>query len=222
MNEIKINILGKEVTLVRLKLRKWSQLEGIRKPLDTAISKKDFNTTFDMMVKLIEMAVSTPVEIDWFSVYWEDFIYLYSQVVSLNSPTIEFPILRSASKEKPQPWEYEGRSWYFWLNLFSRNYGWSEDIIAEMDIDTAIGLFQEISIQEQMEKEWQWSLSDIAYQYDKSTKKSVYKPLARPNWMTPMVPKQLPVVRIKQSHLPMGNVVNVQAEEVERRAKRGV
>lgn len=222
MNEIKINILGKEVTLVRLKLRKWSQLEGIRKPLDTAISKKDFNTTFDMMVKLIEMAVSIPVEIDWSSVYWEDFIYLYSQVVSLNSPTIEFPILRSASKEKPQPWEYEGRSWYFWLNLFSSNYGWSEEVVAELDIDTAIGLFQEISIQEQMTKEWQWGLSEIAYPYDKSTKKSIYKPLTRPDWMAPMVPKQLPVVRIKQSHLPMGNIVDVQAEEVQRRAKRGV
>ena len=228
MNSHKINIQNSEFTLVRLTLRGWANLEGLKKSLDIAISKHDFTAIFNCMVSFIEMAiVPSPSNVKWENVPWYDFVFIYSTVISINSPSIEFPILRGGKEEeKKLPWEYDGRAWYFWLNLFAKHYGWSETQIAELDIDTAIGAYQEISIDEQLGKEWEWGLSEIAYPYNKSTKKSEYKPLQRPNWMLPMVPKQLPVIRMKKSFLPQGNVIDLQAEEEKKRedkkAKRGI
>ena len=86
-----------------------------------------------------------------------------------------------------------------------------------MDIDTAIGAYQELSIDEQLQKEWEWGLSEVAYSYDSSTKKSRYVPLQRPAWMNPIIPKQLPVVKMRKSHLPVGNVIDVQEEAKKRK-----
>lgn len=228
MTSYKIKIGISEYTLVRLTLRGWAGLEKFKAQMDIAISKHDFKEIFSCMVSFIEMAISpSPSGVEWYKLPWFDFVSIYSKAVELNSPTIEFPILRSSNgKEKKKlPWEYEGRAWYFWLNLFAKHYGWHEEDIAKLDIDTAIGAYQEMSIDDQLEKEWEWGLSEMAYPFNKSTKKSEYKPLQRPSWMMPMVPKQLPVVKIKKSLLPVGNIIDVQAEEEakqkEKKAKRG-
>lgn len=218
----KINIQKKEFTLVRLTLRGWTSLEGLKKDLDIAISKHDITEIFNCMVSFIEMAiVPSPSGIMWKDVPWFDFMEIYTSVIALNSPSIKFPILQGNHKDakKKLPWEYEGRAWYFWLNLFAKSYGWDEEKIANLDIDTAIGIYQEISIDEQLQKEWEWGLSEIAYPYNKNTKKSEYKPLERPTWMLPIMPKQLPVVKMKKSFLPQGNVIDLQEQE---KQKRGI
>lgn len=219
----KIKIQGKEIELVRLRLRQWSGLEGLKRELDSATSIHDFKLIYSIMVKFIEVAVSpSPSGVEWNTVPWYEFLEVYSKSVELNSPTIEFPILRgSGGDTKKLPWEYEGRSWYFWYNLFATNYGWEEDRIANLDIDDALGLYQELQIDDQMHKEWEWGLSEIAYPYDSSTKKQKYKPLSRPSWMLPMVPKQLPIVRMKRAHLPVGNIIDLQEQEKERKSKSG-
>lgn len=210
MAENQINILGKDYSIVRLKLKQWTQLEPLKEELEIAISKKDHQATFEVMVKVIEMAIVPIGKIQWDELPWYSFYTVYSEVLSVNSPTKQFPILRGRSKkDKKLPWEYEGRSWYFWLNLFAKNYGWSEEIIANLDIDTAIGAYQELSIDEQLQKEWEWGLSEVTYSYDKSTKKSKHTPLQRPAWMNPIIPKQLPVIKIKRSHMPVGNIVDL-------------
>lgn len=218
-----IKIQNKEISPIRLRLKAWSKLEGLKQEIDTATSKNDFNLIFNSMVKFIEVAVSpSPSKIEWDKVPWYEFLEIYFKVVEINSPTIEFPILRgSGGDTKKQPWEYEGRSWYFWFNLFSKNYGWSEETISNLDIDDALGLYQELQIDDQMGKEWQWGLSEVAFKYEKSTNKSIFQPLPRPNWMKPIIPKQLPVVRMLKSHLPMGNVVDLQELEAERQKKNG-
>ena len=225
-NSGKINIQGKELELVRLKLKGWTMLEALKSELDTATSKNDYNQLFNVMVKFIEVAVlPTPSGIEWDKLPWYEFLEIYNKVISLNSPTLEFSILRGSGKkeDKKLPWEYEGRAWYFWLNLFAQNYGWSIDTVSELDIDDAIGLYQEIEIGEQTEKEWQWGLSEFSYSYDKSSKKSKHIPMQRPSWMLPMVPKELPVVRMRRDMLPVGNVIDIQAEEMARREnKRGI
>lgn len=213
MVDTKINILGKEYSIVRLKLKGWTQLEPLKKQLEIAISKNDHQTTFEVMVKVIEMAIIPSQEVQWDALPWYDFLIVYSLVLQVNAPTIQFPILNSQQRdEKKLPWEYEGRSWYFWLNLFAKNYGWDEETISSLDIDTAIGAYQEIAIDEQLQKEWEWGLSEVTYSYDKSTKKSKHTPLQRPAWMNPIISKQLPVVRMKKSHIPVGNVIDVQEE----------
>lgn len=174
------------------------------------------------MVRFIEAAVSpSPSGIEWDKVPWYEFLEVYSNAVRLNSPTIAFPLLQGSGEEnKKLPWEYEGRAWYFWFNLFSVNYGWGEDTIANLDIDDALGLYQELQIDQQMMREWEWGLSEMAYPYDKSTKTSKFKALHRPSWMMPIIPKQLPVVKMRRDHMPVGNIIDLQEQELERKKKR--
>jgi hypothetical protein len=123
---------------------------------------------------------------------------------------LNFPILTSQTKENDNklPWEYDGRGWYFWLNLFAKSYGWDEKTIGELDIDTAIGLYQETQIDEQLDREWEWGMSEIAYPYNDRTKKSEFRQLPRPDWMMPMAPKHVPVVKIRKDMIPVGNVIS--------------
>lgn len=214
MDNIKIKILGNELILMRLTLKGWTALEGIKKGMDDAVSTKDFDNYFIHTVRFIETA-SLPLEIDWEKVPWYEVAYAYSTAVKLNTPTIEFPILKGNKEDnKRAPWEYDGRAWFFWLNLFAGNYGWTEDKIAELDIDTAIGLYQEISLDDQLDKEWEYGLSEISYPYNSSTKKQEFKPLQRPAWMSPLIPKQLPIVRMRKDMMPQGNIVDLSLEPI--------
>lgn len=219
----KIKIAGKEFELSRLKLKDWSRLESLKVELDTATSKHDITEIFNCMVKFIEVAIlPSPSKVEWDKLPWYEFAMVYDQAVRVNLPTIDFPILHGGgSDNKKQPWEYGGRAWYFWFSLFAANFGWTEDVIANLDIDDALGLYQEIQLNEQLQREWEWGLSEIAYPYDKSTKTSKYMPLTRPSWMMPLIPKQLPVVKMKKSHVPMGNIVDLSAKP-EKETKDGI
>src|SRR3972149_433670 len=205
MENIKIKILGNEIELVRLTLRGWTGLEGLKQLMDDAISNKDTGKYFSFLVQFIEMA-SVPFSVDWNLVPWYEVLGAYSSAITINSPSIEFPVLRNPdTREKKQPWEYDGRSWYFWLNLFAKHYGWDEKTIGELDIDTAIGLYQETLIDEQFHKEWEWGINEIAYSYNTSTKKSEFKALPRPRWMLPLIPRQLPRIKMRKDMMPVGN-----------------
>lgn len=222
MSTAQITLQGKSVTLLRLTLRGWTSLEGSKLEMDEAIKNKDFDKYYTAIVQFIELASSIPSKIDWNKVPWFEALSVYSQAVVLNSPTIQFPILVSTKADnKKLPWEYSGRAWYFWLHLLASNYGWSEGTIGELDIDTAIGLYQEILLNEQLEKEWTYSLSELAYPYSQATKKSNYKPLDRPEWMLPMAPKQLPVIKMRRDMLPVGNIVDL-TEKPKDKGKRGI
>jgi hypothetical protein len=203
-----IRVGGKDITIRRLLLRGWSELEELKQAMDDAISKKDFNEYFSKCVHFTEMASVQSVE--WDKLPWWEFLTAYAEIVKLNVPTKNFPILTESKQGKDikkLPWEYPGRGWYFWLNLFASNYGWDEMPIAEMDIDTAIGLYQEIVMDEQFQREFQWGMSEIAYPYNTSTKTQNYKPLERPTWMLPLAPKHNPVVKMRKDMLPVGNII---------------
>lgn len=205
-----ITILGKPITFKRLTLRGWSQLENLKKSMDDAVLGKDFDKYYICLVQFIETSMSPFREIEWKVVPWYEAITAYSEAVKLNLPTLEFPILASTKAEnKKLPWEYDGRQWYFWLHILASNYGWDEYKIGDTDIDTALGLYQEILLEEQLDKEWTYSLSEIAFPYNSSTKKSEYKPLDRPEWMLPISPKQLPVIKMRKEMMPVGNIIDM-------------
>jgi hypothetical protein len=212
--QIKIN--GEDFVPIRLRLRKWVELDGIRQKMEDAISQRDFNTYFECIVRLLGMASSTNT-IQWDTVAWFDTVSAYALVIQLNQPTRKFPILSGKNKQdKKLPWEYDGRTWYFWLHIFASNYGWSEEVIANLDIDDAIGLYQEIEIADQMQKEWEWGLGEIAYPYNSSTKKSEFKPLERPDWMLPITPKPVKM-KIPKGMIPVGVIIDLQGDEAKKR-----
>ena len=214
----KLTINDIEFEPKRTTLREWVQLDEVRLAMDDAISAKDPEKFYSLAVEFIGIA-SFPSKIEWDTVSWVEFLTAYFSCIEINKPTIKFPILENAKEknEKP-PWEYPGRSWYFWLGLFASNYGWNEQIIGGLDIDTAIGLYQELTINDQLEKEFTYSLSELAYPYNEKTKESNYKPMERPEWMKPIVQQPKPI-RMKRSLLPMGNVIHLQDRE---KTKRGI
>ena len=211
----KIKINNVEFEPKRTTLRGWTKLDEIRLAMDEAISTKDFDQYYSCAVKFVEIA-SVPAGINWDEVAWFDFLTCFFECIEINKPTLPFPILTDKTKNEKPPWEYAGRSWYFWLNLFASAYGWKEQYIGDLDIDTAIGLYQEIEINDQLEKEFTYSLSELAHPYNEKTKKSHYKPLERPDWMLPIAPKPK-TVHIRRDLLPMGNVINLGKRE-----KRGI
>lgn len=192
-----------DVKFERKLLKEWLALEEIRaKIIGAAESGKDYAEVSAAVRDYISAACGS----EYKDTVWFETVQNFENALSANSPTKPFPLLKSKEKGKVMPWEYEGRTWYYWLHIFSKEYGWSEEQIGRLDIDTAIGLLQETLITEQVEHEWQWSLTEIAYPYNEHTKKAEFKELPRPDWMKKIVPKP-EKMKIRKDLLPTGRII---------------
>ena len=192
-----------DVTFERKLLKDWLALEELRaKILEAAESRKDYAE----ISAAVRNYISAACGFEYQETVWYKTVQDYEMALGANVPTKPFPLLKSKEKNEKMPWEYEGRTWYYWMHIFSNNYGWTEDQIAKLDIDTAIGLLQEILITRQEEREWQWSLTEIAYPYNKDTKKSEFHFLPRPDWMKKIV-QPPPKVKIRVNEMPQGRII---------------
>ena len=117
---------------------------------------------------------------------WYEITRAFKEIYQINIPSINFPMLRKRIKKETNEeigWEYPGRTWYVWLHLLANEYGWNINYIEHLDIDDGIALLQEILVNDQLNKEWEWSRSEFAYSYNQNTKTSKFIPLERPEWM---------------------------------------
>jgi hypothetical protein len=197
----------------RLNLKGWAELEGIRKKIKQGAERGVYLDSADAIIEFIrKCGVRGRME----KKPWFNTIGLFMESQRQNLPRVNFPMLSSESSDEQLPWDYIGRDWYWWVNLFASNYGWSENIIEVLDVDDAIGLYQEILVQEQMQREWEHGHSEMSYSYDKGTKESKYVPLERPKWMQVTKDnyksKPIKTVTIRKDMLPVGNVVNLDEE----------
>ena len=191
----------------RFKLKKWLQSEEIRSKLLDAAKMGDI----ERLCKCI-FAYTDLIEIVDRNTFWYDIVILYSTISSVNVPKTIPILLGKTDVSKKISWDYENHFWYYWVHTFAKGYGWSIEYVAEMDIDDAIALMQETETELQLEREWQWSLTEIAYPYNKTTEKSEFKPLIRPDWMGIQVIDEKEIepkkVQIPKYLLPTGNVVS--------------
>lgn len=189
----------------RLTLKGWAAMEDLQRKIDSSAKEGNWSDIPELIFQTSELCFKRINR----NSFWIESMELYLKSLKANSPTKKFPILSSKEKSKPMPWEYQGRTWYFWLNTFAKLYGWEEKQIATLDIDDAIGLYQETIIDEQLEKEWDWGLSENAYEYNKTTKKSTFKPMPRPDWMARIVgkPKAVKTRKIAKNALPVGEII---------------
>lgn len=203
---------GKEHEIARARLRAWLQLEDIHEKIVRAADKKNRLEFTNSIYSYLSVALS--LDIDFSTLPWYEIVEAYIDLISLNKPLVEFPILRSINKAVENvPWDYEGRTWHFWAHQLAKSYGWHLDYIAELDIDDAIAHIQEIVTSEQMRKEWEWMLSDKSVSYDKRGK-GTFHDYNRPAWMGG---KHIPPdkqqklgdkIPMKKSMIPMGVVVH--------------
>ena len=173
----------------RLKLKNWLLLSSYRKK----IAQRQ-----DVVDNILASVALSDKETDYGVLPWYQTQAALHSLSEANLISIKFPILNKIERNwnEKLPWDYPERDWYYWAHLLASKYGWLLEYIAELDIDDAVALLQESEVEDQLVKEWEYQLSEIAYPYDKSTKKSKFKPLSRPHWM------QIPIVVAKLRRMP--------------------
>ncbi len=209
---IKVTLGNKQYTVKRAALRKWLLLEDIKEKLLKAAEVGDRLGVVENIYSYISAAIDFQLELN--DLPWYEISNALQLLFNLNSPTLEFPFLKSIIEDQKAVWDYEGRTWFIWLHLIAEKYGWEIKYISELDIDNAIGLAQEIAIEAQLEREWEWQLNELAYQYDEATKKSIFKPLPRPAWMSP-APRMSPETKhkVKSNIMPVGMILTWKQDE---------
>jgi len=193
---------GESFKILKSRLKEWISLDEIQEQITKSPSADGIYAY---------LSKSTGREKDfWDKLSWIDSTQAYRTISRLNKVEIELPMLenRDVSPIKPIPWDYIGRGWYVWLNMFSKAYTWSAEYVAELEVEDAFGLFQELEVDRQLEREWEWQLTELAYPYNSSSKKSEFHPLPRPSWMkTKAGPPK--ASRIRRELMPVGNVIDL-------------
>jgi len=191
---------GKEYEVTRAKLKRWLQLEDVREQIARAADREDRPGFVAQIYSYLSVALS--VEDDFSQLPWFEIVEAYQQILSVNIPNLDLPLLHATSTGEKVPWDYEGRGWYSWANIFSKAFGWTLEYVAELDLDDAIALLQEIKADDQVEREWEWMLTEVSYD-----RKGKHKELPRPHWMRGIIIPDNTKTKIKKSMLPVGNVV---------------
>lgn len=156
---------------------------------------------FDLLE--IDISQASPVEI----------LTAFAQLRELNTQKWLFPFQKNTGEKKePESFDYPDRDWAVIVTKVAHYLGWSKEEIFSCHLEEFLCYYQEVLVIEQAEKEWEYSLSEIAYVYDSNSKKSNLRPLAKPGWMySQELPKP---VKILRSMLPYG-VLSLAGEEVE-------
>ena len=194
------------------RFRKWSELEDKKYDVIKAIEQGTPNFP-ELLYAYFSIALDIyPKNYD--TVYWKESIAAFLKIHSVTVPEKTLPLIsrHNDSKEKKDAWDYSGRLWFFYSNIIASVYGWGIKQIASLPVREALAYIQEILTDKQLEHEFVWSTSQVAYAYNKSTKKSDFKSLQRPYWMfaEKEEPKKIP---IKRSLLPVGNVIRLEDAE---------
>lgn len=193
----------------RVKFRRWAELEDLREQFSRAAGEgaEDFPKKFFAYLT----AALDIKEDELAGLPWTTCVDLFYAIYLANLPSPTLPLITSVPKESKKAtkleWDYPGRLWYFYAHLIAGAYGWTLDYIAELETDEALALVQEILTEEQLEKEFTWGLSEIAYSYNKATKSSSLRPLPRPAWMLPAF-KDIKPMKIARDMLPQGLVLD--------------
>lgn len=189
----------KRFLVSKAKLKRWFELEDIRRKIQLATGQG--KNVSELICSYLSVAIC---DLNWLKLPWTDIIEDYALALNIHRPEKNHKIF--LSKEQSKALTDDG-SWYSWANLFANKFGWSLEYIAELDIDDAISLIQEILYSDQLEKEWEWGLSEKSVSYDKASGKGKFVPLKRPDWMVPTeIQKPAKSVKILKSMLPVGVV----------------
>jgi hypothetical protein len=205
-----IKIGNKDIELSKVKLKMWLLMADVLSEYEEAKKEKNFIHMAECMYKYLDMGIKD-VDIVWRDAPWIDTVSVFIALNKVNRLNIKFPIFSADAKKQSKSGidiEYPNRTWYLWMNLIASAYHWGMDTIAQLDVEDAIPLIQEIFIDQQYKREWEWSLSEIAYPYNSSTKKSKYVPLERPSWMTSHVAAPMKTL-IRKDFMPVGNVIDL-------------
>lgn len=191
----KLQVGQKTLLVERPHLKKWLQLEQIR-------SENTDRIKAIVTYLLVFLGVAED-EID--DQGWVDTLTLYQKSIEITRPVLKLPYLENPDrKANDDPWNYPQRLWYSFAHLLASAYHWTIEVIADLDVDDALAMIQEILIDMQLKREWEYSLTTLAYYPDHKDGASRFHPLPRPAWM--MVEQKVRLVMMPKSIIPVGNV----------------
>ena len=150
---------------------------------------------------------------------WHEIFDAYEQIERQNQiPGLEdFAIMiqRTSKTGKPEAWHYPGRAPTLWIHIIANAYHWPLDEILNLWPEEAVAYIQEIQAEHYRERKFMHSLSDMAYSYDKGSKKSKYIPLAIPTWMLMGIRNRInPIGRVDPKFIPLGKILRSTAREI--------
>lgn len=205
----------------RVKFGKWTKLEDLREQLARAAEGHADDFPQKMFAYLSAALDEKEEEIAKLS--WIDCVAIFLAVQSRNLPNSTLPIIAAIKDTKGKPeklaWDYPGRLWWYYTHLIAKAYGWTLEYVAELEIDDGLSLIQEILTDNQLEREFLWGMSEIAYPYDKATKKSRFTPLPKPYWMLPTT-QEIKTYKIPMRFVPQGVVIDVEAQYKAKKAEQ--
>lgn len=192
--------------------KQWIDLED-RKILIAGASGKKNREFPRLVIDFLSDALYIPKWV-WNRMPWMDVwaAYLGASVSTLFAgylPLTSLPADKDIIYQK-QPWEYDGRTWFFYSSLLAKEYGWPIEYIAKLPVFDAMAYVQEALLNRQIDREFTWSMSESSVVYDEKTKTTRPNPLPRPYWMTTVKPDEplpIPKISIPKNFLPIG-VVN--------------
>lgn len=202
-------------SLDRIGLRLWLELEDIREKVLKAAENGNADEMGFSICSYISVALDVSIE-EISDLPWYELAEAYVSIALLCIPAFDFAVLKPREQEEKRKvsWEYEGRTFYLWSHLLASSYGWSIEYIADMYFNDALALLQEILVDEQLKKEWEWGLSELAYPYDPSSKKSKFHPLPRPSWMSEdIILSQPKNMKIPKFMMPVGIIKKLDTNE---------
>jgi hypothetical protein len=145
---------------------------------------------------------------------WVNVVKAFYVSLTHNTHRTELSLFRpSTSKNEKQEnmaWDYDGRSLHLYSHLLAKEYGWKLEYIYNLKLDYALPLIQEILLEEQLEKEFQWTMSERSAYYDDKSKTTKMNPLPRPEWMTKVKElKELKITKTPTNMLPVGQALTI-------------
>lgn len=203
-----ISLGGREWSISRARLGGFIRLQQARESLHKGVDEADNGLITDSLYECLRVAIPDLKPTDFHSAPWYEVFSAYLVVEQINTipEHYEYSIIRFAqASRRGVPWDNPLRSSIIWIHIIARAYGWSKEQIENLWPEEAVAFVQEILADDQHEREFIHSLSQVAYQYNKATKKSKYVPLTRPIWMTARRKREV-VTLLRKDLLPVGEV----------------
>lgn len=205
-----VTLGGREWEISRARLGGFLRLQQARESINRGVEEAANGWIVDGIFEFLRVSIPDLEASKFYTSPWHDVFYAYSQIEELNRLPhgAEFAILKFPTKtsHRSVPWDNPLRAVIIWIHLIAKNYSWSRSEIEHMWPEEAIAFVQEIMADEQMDREFVHMLSAVAYEYNKTTKKSQYRPLARPMWMVMQSVDDV-ITMLRKDFLPVGNVI---------------
>lgn len=195
---------GEKVYVKRARLGLHLQLARIAEKFDESVTAYSKSKIIENYLSRCKLDISEASAIEMV----EAFIVLRH----LNLWQMDVPWLRiipdNVLATGQPPYHYDQRWWATWIHEIASRYGWERDTILDLWPEEAAIYLQEIQVSQYFETENQRALSEVSYEYNKTTHMSRFKPMPKPPWMIDESTGE--PIKINTKLLPVGNVVPMQ------------